>query len=53
MPSNLELTQNEAPGPMWQSTQGTRACGELAYVTFCGSMTWHDSPQKPTESVAS
>ena len=51
-PVILALTNQLAPAPMWHSAQVTRACGEWAWATACGSMTvWHTCPQNWTESV--
>ena len=53
LPESFDFTNQLAPGPMWHSTQRTRACGERLCAVTSGSMTlWHE-PQKAIESITS
>ena len=51
-PEIFAWTYQEAPCPTWQSTQLTRACGDVRYAVYSGSITeWHRVPQKETDSL--
>jgi hypothetical protein len=53
LPESFDFTNQPAPGPMWHSTQRTRACAERLCALSSGSMTlWHE-PQKAFESITS
>src|ERR1043165_9321878 len=48
----FERTSQLAPGPTWQPTQPTRACGESLYAVYSGVIgVWHVAPQNWSESV--
>jgi hypothetical protein len=50
----LDFTNQSAPGPMWQSTQPTRAWGERWYAVYSGCITeWQAMPQNSVESITS
>ena len=54
VPESLERTNQPAPGPIWQSTQRTRAWGEFWCAVSSGCMTaWQVFPQNSTESMNS
>src|SRR5664279_2330647 len=53
-PEILDLTNQSAPGPMWQSAQRSLLCDERWNAVCSGSITvWHTVPQKATDSITS
>src|SRR5450755_1740177 len=53
-PEILDLTNQSAPGPMWQSAQRSLLCDERWKAVYSGCMTvWHTVPQNGTDSITS
>src|SRR5262249_13150495 len=54
VPESFERTNQDAPDPMWHSTQATREWGEFRYAVYSGAITvWQVVPQNWTESMCS